>query len=94
MLVAEGPRGLADATAEAIEELFAGRPHERIDSGLIRQWFENLNWGQDKIDAEKAAMLEHSHLGYTTEVSVGWSAGQRPVRHRDGPDPPRVPAGR
>ena len=73
MLVAEGPRGLADATAEAIEELFAGRPHERIDSGLIRQWFENLNWGQDKIDAEKAAMLEHSHLGYTTEVSVGWS---------------------
>jgi alkyldihydroxyacetonephosphate synthase len=73
VLVAEGPRGLADATAEAIEELFAGRPHERIDSGLIRQWFENLNWGQDKIDAEKAAMLEHSHLGYTTEVSVGWS---------------------
>ena len=73
VLVAEGPRGLADATAEAIEELFAGRPHERIDSGLIRQWFENLNWGQDKIDAEKAAMLEHSRLGYTTEVSVGWS---------------------
>jgi alkyldihydroxyacetonephosphate synthase len=73
VLVAEGPWGLADATAEAIEELFADLRHERIDSGLIRQWFENLNWGQDKIDAEKAAMLEHSHLGYTTEVSVGWS---------------------
>ena len=73
VLVAEGPKGIADATAQAIGELFAGRPHQRVDDGLIQQWFENLNWGQDKIDAEKAAMLEHSHLGYTTEVSVNWS---------------------
>jgi alkyldihydroxyacetonephosphate synthase len=71
VLVAEGPKGLADATAEAIEELFAR--HERVNSARIQEWFENLNWGQDQIDAEKAAMLEHSHLGYTTEVSVGWS---------------------
>ena len=73
ILVAEGPERIADATAEAIEQLFADRPHERIDSDLIRQWFENLNWGQDKIDAEKAAMLEDAHLGFTTEVSVDWS---------------------
>ena len=73
VLVAEGPKGIADATAEAIEELFSGRRHERVDSGLVQQWFENLNWGQDKIDAEKAAMLENAHLGFTTEVSVDWS---------------------
>jgi alkyldihydroxyacetonephosphate synthase len=73
VLVAEGPKGIADATAEAIEELFSGRPHERVDSGLIQQWFEDLNWGQDKIDAEKAAMLDNAHLGFTTEVSVDWS---------------------
>jgi len=73
VLVAEGPRGLADATAEAIESLFAVRAGSPIDSGRIRQWFENLNWGQDKIDAEKAAMLTDAHLGYTTEVSVDWS---------------------
>jgi FAD/FMN-containing dehydrogenase len=73
VLVAEGPKRIADATAEAIEELFAGHPHGRVESTVIRQWFENLNWGQDKIDAEKAAMLEKSHLGYTTEVSVDWS---------------------
>jgi alkyldihydroxyacetonephosphate synthase len=73
VLVAEGPKPLADATAEAIEELFAGRPHQRVDPGRIQEWFENLNWGQDKIDAEKAAMLRDSHLGYTTEVSVDWS---------------------
>jgi len=73
VLIAEGPRGLADATAEAIESLFAVRAGSRIDSGRIRQWFDNLNWGQDQIDAEKAAMLRDAHLGYTTEVSVDWS---------------------
>ena len=73
ILSAEGPKGIADATAEAIEEIFARRPHERIESELIRLWFENLNWGQDKIDAEKAAMLENAHLGFTTEVSIDWS---------------------
>jgi alkyldihydroxyacetonephosphate synthase len=73
VLVAEGPKGLAEATAEAIEEVFAGRPHERVDSSMIQGWFENLNWGQDKIDAEKADMLENSRLGYTTEVSIDWS---------------------
>src|SRR3984885_7910631 len=34
MFLAEGPKGVADATAEAIEDLFAGRPHERIEGGL------------------------------------------------------------
>lgn len=73
VFVAEGPKGIVEVTAEAIEELFASRPHQRVESGQIERWFENLNWGQDKIDAEQAAMLEHSHLGYTTEVSVNWS---------------------
>jgi alkyldihydroxyacetonephosphate synthase len=73
VFVAEGPKGIVEATAEAIEKLFAGRPHQRVEPGRIQHWFENLNWGQDQIDAEKAAMLERSHLGYTTEVSVNWS---------------------
>ena len=73
VLVAEGPKPLADATAGAIEELFAGRPHEPVAAKRIQDWFENLNWGQDKIDAEKADMLAHARLGYTTEVSVDWS---------------------
>jgi FAD/FMN-containing dehydrogenase len=73
VLVAEGPKGIADATAQAIEELFATRPHQRVGEQRIRAWFENLNWGQDKIDAEKDDMLRNSRLGYTTEVSVDWS---------------------
>ena len=73
VFVAEGPEGIVEATAAAIEELFAGRPHQRVESGRIQRWFEHLNWGQDQIAAEQAAMLEHAHLGYTTEVSVSWS---------------------
>jgi alkyldihydroxyacetonephosphate synthase len=73
VLVAEGPEGIVDATAEAIEELFAARPHERVSSTRIQQWFERLNWGQDQIDAEKADMLRNARLGYTTEVSADWS---------------------
>ena len=73
VFVAEGPKGIVEATAAAIEELFAGRIHQRVESSRIERWFENLNWGQDQIDAEQSTMLEHSHLGYTTEVSVNWS---------------------
>ncbi|GGM94926.1 FAD-linked oxidoreductase [Lentzea pudingi] len=71
VLVAEGPEGIARATSEAIERTFAGT--EAVDPKLVVEWFDNLNWGQDKIDAEKRAMLETRHLGYTTEVSVDWS---------------------
>jgi alkyldihydroxyacetonephosphate synthase len=73
VLVAEGPKPLAEATAQAIEEVFAARPHERVESRLIEEWLAGLNWGQDKIDAEKRTMLEEAQLGYTTEVSVDWS---------------------
>lgn len=73
VLMAEGPAPIAAATASAIEELFAGIPHEAVESARIEHWFEHLNWDQDSIDAEKAAMLAQAHLGYTTEVSVDWS---------------------
>jgi len=73
VIVAEGPEGIADATAAGVERIFDGIPHERVDPNLIEQWFDGLNWGQDKIDAEKREMRENAHLGYTTEVSIDWS---------------------
>ena len=94
VLIAEGPKGIADATAEAIEELFAGRPHERVEPGRIQDWFENLNWGQDKIDAEKADMLAARPPRIHHRSVRRLVTGQRPVRRRHGPDPQRVPAGR
>ncbi|PCN46732.1 FAD-binding oxidoreductase [Curtobacterium sp. 'Ferrero'] len=74
VFVAEGPAGIVRATSDEIRRVLAQHEHQPVDPGLIEQWFENLNWGQDKIDAEKATMLERQHLGYTTEVSADWSA--------------------
>jgi len=73
VLVAEGPEPVAEATERGIQEIFEQVPHEVVDSALIEEWFDNLNWGQDKIDAEKEQMLHGARLGYTTEVSINWS---------------------
>ncbi|WP_051299479.1 FAD-binding oxidoreductase [Arthrobacter castelli] len=73
VFVAEGPRGIVKATGDEIDRVLAQHRHERVDPQLIEDWFDNLNWGQDKIDAEKAAMLSNQQLGYTTEVSANWS---------------------
>lgn len=73
VLSAEGPARLVAATSAAIEEAAASVEHAPVPERRIRTWFENLNWGPDKIEAEKQEMLRTSHLGYTTEVSVDWS---------------------
>ncbi|MEO5834718.1 MAG: FAD-binding oxidoreductase, partial [Nakamurella sp.] len=73
ILVAEGPKGIADATADAIVATFAGIEHRAVPEESVLRWFNGLNWGQDKIDAERREMLATRHLGYTTEVSVNWS---------------------
>lgn len=73
VLAAEGPAPIARATAEGIVAAFAPRAAKEVDTALIEAWFNNLNWGTDKIEAEKQTMLDEAHLGYTTEVSVDWS---------------------
>lgn len=73
VLTAEGPAPLVEATSRAIEEMAAGVAHTRVPEHNVRRWFEALNWGPEKIEAEKKTMLETAHLGYTTEVSVDWS---------------------
>jgi alkyldihydroxyacetonephosphate synthase len=73
VLSAEGPAPLVAATSGAIEAAAAPVDHTPVPEERIRAWFENLNWGADKIEAEKQQMLRSAHLGYTTEVSVDWS---------------------
>lgn len=73
VLSAEGPKPLVEATSGAIEEAASAVEHQPVPEERIRAWFEHLNWGPDKIDAEKESMLRSAHLGYTTEVSVDWS---------------------
>lgn len=73
VLVAEGPESLVRATSEEITRVVEQHEHDTVDPTLIEAWFDNLNWGPEKIEAEKAAMLDSQHLGYTTEVSADWS---------------------
>lgn len=73
VLTAEGPPPLVEATSQAIEVAAARVQHTRVPEERVRRWFEGLNWGPEKIEAEKVAMLASAHLGYTTEVSVDWS---------------------
>lgn len=73
VFVAEGPKGIVRATSEEIERVIGQYAHDKVDPALIEAWFDNLNWGVDKIEAEQRVMLEQAELGYTTEVSVDWS---------------------
>lgn len=74
--MAEGPKGIVDATCEAIEqavEKFSEGIVKQVHSKLIEEWFNHLNWSQKDIDDEFAGMIENdSHAGFTTEISADW----------------------
>lgn len=76
IFMAEGPKGIVKATNEAIEEAsekFNSHIVEKVDSALIEDWFNNLNWDQSRIDVEINDMIEdNKHDGFTTEVSADW----------------------
>lgn len=76
IFMSEGPKGIVKATNDAIQDAvkkFNNTEIEKVDSKLIEDWFNNLNWAQDKIDKEINDMKElNKHDGFTTEVSADW----------------------
>lgn len=74
--MAEGPKKIVEATIEAIEEAvetYKDGILKQVDSSLIEDWFNHLNWSQQDIDDEVMGMMEKdSHSGFTTEVSADW----------------------
>jgi alkyldihydroxyacetonephosphate synthase len=70
---AEGLSGIVDATIREIDRITSSRDVTPVEEKLISDWFANLNWGLDKIEAEKEWMLTKHNLGYTTEISANWS---------------------
>jgi alkyldihydroxyacetonephosphate synthase len=76
LFMSEGPKGIVDATCDAIEaavETFKHGIIEPVDSKLIQDWFNHLNWSQKDIDDELEGMKENdAHSGFTTEVSADW----------------------
>jgi len=76
ILMAEGSKGIVDATSagilEAIEK-FKDGIIERVEDSLIESWFNHLNWSEKDIEDEVAGMIENDmHAGFTTEVSADW----------------------
>ena len=76
LFMAEGPKGIVEATGQGIEEAvekFKDGIIEQVDSQLIEDWFNHLNWSQQDIDDEVQGMIENdSHSGFTTEISADW----------------------
>jgi alkyldihydroxyacetonephosphate synthase len=73
IFVAEGVKPIADATATAIEEIVAGYDEcERVDTKLIKVWFDNLNWDPIKLAEEKTEIIETKNICNTTEISANW----------------------
>ena len=73
VMATEGPDLVSAATMAGIHEIFDAPAYTPVDADVVRDWFENLNWGPEKLEAEKQAMLEAPHVGFTTEVAIGWS---------------------
>lgn len=76
LFMAEGPKNIVEATGQGIEEAvekFKDGILKQVDSKLIQDWFEHLNWSQKDIDDEIEGMIENdSHAGFTTEISADW----------------------
>jgi len=73
IFICEGPEGIVAATVAEIERVIVRYPNDRVDPVRIAQWFDDLNWGMDKILAEQETMRSEHWLGFTTEISANWS---------------------
>lgn len=76
IFMAEGNADIVAATCKGIEtavEKFSAGILKRVDSKLIEDWFNHLNWSQKDIDDEIEGMKEQDyHAGFTTEISADW----------------------
>ena len=75
LFMAEGPAGIAKATAEGIAAIVARHPEcTKVDSAYIETWFNDLCWGPDKITAEDERIRQTHNVNRTTEISADWSS--------------------
>ncbi len=73
MFMAEGNEKMATATAQGISQIVERHKEcDPIDSRLIENWFNHLNWGPEKIEEERELIRKNLHIGFTTEVSGNW----------------------
>ena len=73
IFVTEGPVAISEATVAAIDGFAAARGCRPVESKYIEKWFANLNWDPSKIAEEIEEIKETNNMGFTTEISAGWS---------------------
>jgi len=75
LFMAEGPAGIAAATADGIAEAVSKYPEcKPVDGNAIARWFDDLVWGTDKISREDERIRTTLNVNRTTEVSADWSS--------------------
>ena len=74
IFMTEGPKKLAYATAEGIDEIVARHGEcQPVSPKIIEDWFNHLNWGPEKVAQEREYIRKNMNMGFTTEVSGNWS---------------------
>ncbi len=74
IFMVEGPKGVAEATGTAIEEIVAKyHTYKDVDRKRIEEWYSKLNWNASKVDEERAEIKATKNVGFTTEISANWS---------------------
>ena len=74
IFMAEGPSGVAEATAKGIKEIIEKYDEcTKVDNKLIQAWFDNLNWDPAKVQEERDEIMATQNIGNTTEISANWS---------------------
>jgi alkyldihydroxyacetonephosphate synthase len=74
LFMTEGHAGVSRATADAIVQIASKYPQcQPVDSGLIREWFDDLVWGPDKVAREDERIRTTRNVNRTTEISADWS---------------------
>jgi alkyldihydroxyacetonephosphate synthase len=75
LFMAEGPAGIAAATAEGIRQIVAGHPScTPVEPSLISEWFTDLVWGPDKVNREDERIRTTRNVNRTTEISADWAS--------------------
>lgn len=75
IFMCEGPKGMVEAMGKEIESIVSKyKGFIRIEDHYLETWFNDLCWGEDKIENEKREMFENKTSGFTTEVSADWSS--------------------
>lgn len=76
IFMVEGNEDIVEATCKGIEravDKYKENILEQVNSKLIEDWFNHLNWSQQDIEDEIQDMIDNNrHDGYTTEISADW----------------------